>query len=358
MQPSPDPSTKRPLLEEEDSELALPPPGNPARGDLKSDRGGQDDENYSLLQLGASSGASGSSTSAAVFAKEGGVGSHRRPFEHEWQRTRESQGDAGAVELCQFSATAVRRPVDLQEGMEEDLPLAAGDDSPLSRSSNGGERHCFICLDGDKDSPLIRCCSTCYACTHTRCWREWRNSQRLTALRSRLLGLRMQSNNLLRCTICKSGTAVLAGEEGGLQWMNDLLCGVEGGRAVPLHQPQPHAGQDSDENDDVQLDDLVDMRTCLALMAYLGVLVLVLIIACVLIVTQRFYAGDVVLCCIIALYELSVLQVVALTVARRRSSMLASAASREERSNDQESPGGVDLEMQLQARDVPIPAHF
>ena len=76
--------------------------------------------------------------------------------------------------------------------------------------------------------------------THRRCWREWRNNQHRTALRSHLLGLlgteewvrepfeqsknsaracslvgrlRIQTNHMLRCTICKSGTAMVEGEE-------------------------------------------------------------------------------------------------------------------------------------------------
>lgn len=217
------------------------------------------------------------------------------------------------------------------EGKEED---AAGG-SPAEKSphprrvQDDCQRACFICLqDGDKDNVLIPCCTTCYACTHVRCWREWRNNQRTTALRSRLLGLRMQSNHLLRCTICKSGTAVLDGKEDGLDWMNDIFASNEGsggGRAAGIQAQR----EDSDEDNDAQFEDLIDMKTCLALVVYLGVLALVLLVACVLIIMQRFYAGDVVLCCIITLYELSVLQIVSLTVARQRGVMVAAAVSRE-----------------------------
>eukprot|EP00448_Togula_jolla_P000252 CAMPEP_0170609630 /NCGR_PEP_ID=MMETSP0224-20130122/22228_1 /TAXON_ID=285029 /ORGANISM="Togula jolla, Strain CCCM 725" /LENGTH=469 /DNA_ID=CAMNT_0010934951 /DNA_START=60 /DNA_END=1469 /DNA_ORIENTATION=- len=200
------------------------------------------------------------------------------------------------------------------------------------------DRHCFICLqedDRDKDHPLVSCCTTCFARTHVRCWREWRNNQRVTALRSRLLGLRMQTNHLLRCTICKSGTALVEGEEDRLEWMNELICGGggQGGAPAAAGDDNGRPGgplaairmrrEDSDEDHDAQLDDLVDMRTCLALVVYLVVMVLVLFVTCMLILLQRFYAGDVVLCCIIALYELSVLQVVVLAVARRRGAMVA-----------------------------------
>lgn len=222
------------------------------------------------------------------------------------------------------------------------------------RGRNGDDRHCFICLgDGGKDTPLVRCCSTCYACVHVRCWRDWRNNQRITALRSRLLGLRMQTSNLLRCTICKSGTAVLAGEEDGLEWMNELLCGGGDNNTGPgrLFGNMLTHREDSDEDGDAQLEDLVDMRTCFALMVYLGVLILVLLVACTLIVMQQFYAGDVVLCCIIALYELSVLQIVALAVARRRGAILGAASSSSTTSGDR---SVLDLEAQRAAREVSL----
>lgn len=222
------------------------------------------------------------------------------------------------------------------------------------RGRSSGERQCFICLqDGGKESPLISCCSTCYACTHVRCWREWRNNQRLTALRSRLLGLRMQTNHLLRCTICKSGTAVLAGEEDGLEWMNELLCGSsetgDDGAVARVASVNLPRRDDTDEDDDPQFEDLVDMRACISLVVYLAMLIVVLVVACTLIITQQFYAGDVVLCCIILLYELCVLQVVALAIAWRRGAMAAAVASVAGHS--------IDVEAQQNARDVRLATH-
>eukprot|EP00434_Breviolum_minutum_P041327 symbB.v1.2.036765.t1/scaffold5262.1/size29222/2 len=204
-----------------------------------------------------------------------------------------------------------------EDGSRELLPVVAG----AGARAQGDDRQCFICLqEGEKDNPLVSCCSTCYACTHRRCWREWRNNQHRTALRSHLLGLRMQTNHMLRCTICKSGTAMVEGEENGLSWMNELMCGGEPsensllGRLVALGNRR----EDSDEDPEAQLEDLIDTRTCVALVIYLGLLIVAIIIACLLIVTQGFWAGDVVLCCIIALYELSVLQLVMLAILRRR----------------------------------------
>jgi len=210
--------------------------------------------------------------------------------------------------------------------------------------------------DEDDANTLTRCCTTCYTSVHVRCWREWRNNQRITALRSRLLGLRMQTNHLLRCTICKSGTALVEGEEDGLEWMNELLCGggeppqgddggaVAGVRLGALANAATGRANDSDEDGDTQLEDLVDMKTCLALVVYLAVLIIVLVIACILIVMQRFYAGDVILCCIIALYELSVLQIVALAVARRRFSLAGNAAATAATPTEDATAASVDLE--------------
>jgi len=209
-------------------------------------------------------------------------------------------------------------------------------DMPSSRVSpakgpGSNERHCFICLqDGDADNSLIACCTQCYACTHILCWREWRHSQCITGLRSRLLGHRTHTNNLLRCTICKTGTAVVSGEEDRLQWMGKLLCGGDNNSedtgiwgsdllAVPARR------EDSDEEHDASLEDLVDTRTCFAFIVYLVILILGIVVATALIVIQRFYAGDVVLCCVIGLYELSILQMVAIAVMRRRSALIASA---------------------------------
>jgi len=149
---------------------------------------------------------------------------------------------------------------------------------------------------------------------------------------------------------------MVAGEEDNLGWMNELLCGGDasggeegGARTIQLN---PLRQDDSDEDRDAQLEDLVDMRTCCALAVYLGVLVLVLIVACVLIVTQRFYAGDVVLCCIIVLYELSVLQVVAVAVARRRSAAVMGAAAAANAAQEASDDEDDDLEAPAARRDT------
>eukprot|EP00440_Ansanella_granifera_P040616 gb/GFBE01044051.1/.p1 GENE.gb/GFBE01044051.1/~~gb/GFBE01044051.1/.p1 ORF type:complete len:399 (+),score=58.83 gb/GFBE01044051.1/:1-1197(+) len=214
----------------------------------------------------------------------------------------------------------------------EPLPVVSASCSAASNAlRQGDDRNCFICLqDSDKENPLISCCSTCYARTHVRCWREWRSNQHRTALRSRLLGLRMQTNHMLRCTICKSGTALVDGEENALSWMNELMCGGEPSENSLLARLAAvgNRREDSDEDPEAQLEDLIDTRTCAALVIYLAMLIVVVVVACLLIITQRFWAGDVVLCCIIALYELSVLQLVVLAILRRRGAALAAANPR------------------------------
>mmetsp|Transcript_293 Transcript_293/g.999 ORF Transcript_293/g.999 Transcript_293/m.999 type:complete len:441 (+) Transcript_293:92-1414(+) len=224
--------------------------------------------------------------------------------------------------------------IDHQPATSSSEPPQEREERPMARE--GSDRHCFMCLGEDEpDNQLYPCCTTCYARVHIKCWKEWRHNQRITALRSRLLGLRMQSNNLLRCTICKSGTAVVTGEEGGLEWMNDMLCAGTDGNAREVAVGGLAAAlarrEESDGEGDGFPEELADTKTCVALVVYLSILVVVLLTTCVLIFMHQFYAYDVVLCCIMALYELSILQLVGLAIIRRRSAMVAAAQPREER---------------------------
>mmetsp|Transcript_192 Transcript_192/g.461 ORF Transcript_192/g.461 Transcript_192/m.461 type:complete len:357 (+) Transcript_192:37-1107(+) len=323
-------SSKRPLLEEDS--------GSPTRVQIGGQRASQDpgQERYALLQGDAAEPGSPGHVKSAEHS--GGVlqllhteeeqadrlQSDRRHADDAKRRPNESSDrrEAEAVSVEMQSLAEV-------DHSREPLPVVSAASSNAVRQ--GDDRNCFICLqDGDKDNPLVSCCSTCYARTHRRCWREWRNNQHRSALRSHLLGLRMQTNHMLRCTICKSGTAMVEGEENGLSWMNELMCGGEPsensllGRLIALGNRR----DDSDEDPEAQLEDLIDTRTCVALVIYLGVLIVAIVVSCVLIVTRGFWAGDVVLCCIIALYELSVLQLVLLAILRRRDTTLAATATR------------------------------
>eukprot|EP00439_Symbiodinium_sp_Y106_P062948 s1935_g9.t1 len=316
-------SSKRPLLEEDT--------GEPLRVPRAGQRAQDDPESYSLLQAGSTE----QHLSAGSEPEQGGG-------VLQFLRTEEEVADDRPVER-RYAEDATRRLGEARDGetaaiemqsMEavhsrELLPVVSAASSSAARP--GDDRTCFICLqDSEKDNPLVSCCSTCYARTHRRCWREWRNNQHRTALRSHLLGLRIQTNHMLRCTICKSGTAMVEGEENGLSWMNELMCGGEPsensllGRLIALGNRR----EDSDEDPEAQLEDLIDTRTCIALVIYLGVLIVAIVVACLLIVTRGFWAGDVVLCCIIALYELSVLQLVLLAILRRRDTTLQSAGTR------------------------------
>eukprot|EP00439_Symbiodinium_sp_Y106_P063357 s1935_g9.t2 len=350
-------SSKRPLLEEDT--------GEPLRVPRAGQRAQDDPESYSLLQAGSTE----QHLSAGSEPEQGGG-------VLQFLRTEEEVADDRPVER-RYAEDATRRLGEARDGetaaiemqsMEavhsrELLPVVSAASSSAARP--GDDRTCFICLqDSEKDNPLVSCCSTCYARTHRRCWREWRNNQHRTALRSHLLGLRIQTNHMLRCTICKSGTAMVEGEENGLSWMNELMCGGEPsensllGRLIALGNRR----EDSDEDPEAQLEDLIDTRTCIALVIYLGVVstseeftkgrktmedsescsrIIDLSFAGIL----QFWAGDVVLCCIIALYELSVLQaglaqeralslllclvqLVLLAILRRRDTTLQSAGTR------------------------------
>ncbi|SBS98576.1 conserved Plasmodium protein, unknown function [Plasmodium ovale] len=93
---------------------------------------------------------------------------------------------------------------------------------PIMRKSNNiieekTELFCFICLEKNlENSHLLSCCSLCTACVHKKCWYSWRKTQKLSSLRSKLLGL----NKLdpLLCTICKTGTAKIE-EEKDFNWL-------------------------------------------------------------------------------------------------------------------------------------------
>jgi len=297
------------------------PPGSPERATLPAPAASSEASSSSstapaVLQPATRSARELPLRAAAAQATAAPAATERRLESEE----EEPGGGSVAIEMRSLiSQTSASSAADGSAAVAAPAVGGVSSSEPSSASTAPGagspDRHCFICLqDEDEENPLTPCCTTCFARVHVRCWREWRNNQRITALRSRLLGLRMQTNHLLRCTICKSGTALVAGEEDGLEWMNELLCGGEVGRTegAPPQTGGPMRRDESDEDNDAQFEELVDMKTCLALVVYLGVLILVLLIACLLIVMQRFYAGDVILCCIIALYELSVLQIVAL----------------------------------------------
>eukprot|EP00927_Polykrikos_kofoidii_P072106 TRINITY_DN6825_c0_g1_i1.p1 TRINITY_DN6825_c0_g1~~TRINITY_DN6825_c0_g1_i1.p1 ORF type:complete len:472 (-),score=61.72 TRINITY_DN6825_c0_g1_i1:34-1449(-) len=230
---------------------------------------------------------------------DGEIAIEMRNFEHPEQ---EESGDA---ELGQST------------GASSDATLSLSAATPRGRGS--GNRQCFICLqEHDKDNRLVPCCTTCYACTHVRCWREWRNNQRITTLRSRLLGLRMQADNLLLCSICKSGTAMVRGEEDGLEWMNELFCRTSGGVDDRMIQLARRQNDSNDELESNYYNDFMESRTWWTVGVYIIFFVFVLSVSVTVAITQHFYAGDVALCCVIAIYELSVLHIVALVVTRRR----------------------------------------
>jgi len=137
---------------------------------------------------------------------------------------------------------------------------------------------------------------------------------------------------------------VLAGEESTLGWMNDFLCGSGNpGSSGPAGSLGQGESDDDELTSDLQMEDIVDKRTCLAILIYIGVLILIVFLTCAILVSRRFYAGDVILCCIITLYQLSVLQVVSLAVARRRGQMMASATAAQE---------GDSVDLEGEARNV------
>ncbi|EER19668.1 hypothetical protein Pmar_PMAR012656 [Perkinsus marinus ATCC 50983] len=124
------------------------------------------------------------------------------------------------------------------------------------------DRMCFICLEGPEGEcgELVPCCDRCYAHVHRGCWAEWRQNQRMTALRSRLTGLRPAGTDPFLCSICKTGQACVEGESHDVAW----LAAVTGSRSSRGRQSpwevlgsfgaRSDASSDSDEDDDLFAD--------------------------------------------------------------------------------------------------------
>ncbi|CAD2105736.1 conserved Plasmodium protein, unknown function [Plasmodium vinckei brucechwatti] len=86
---------------------------------------------------------------------------------------------------------------------------------------------CFICLEKNlKDFVLYPCCSLCSAVVHKKCWYKLRRTQKLSSLRSKLLGLNKLDPIL--CSICKTGVAKIEEEEGDdFKWAQDCNSNKE-----------------------------------------------------------------------------------------------------------------------------------
>eukprot|EP00397_Hematodinium_sp_SG-2012_P061943 GEMP01082829.1.p1 GENE.GEMP01082829.1~~GEMP01082829.1.p1 ORF type:complete len:238 (+),score=42.68 GEMP01082829.1:186-899(+) len=183
---------------------------------------------------------------------------------------------------------------------QDDLELQA----VKSNLSSEYERTCFICLgdEGSSEEGLVPCCTQCYTQVHPRCWRDWRNNQRITVLRSRLLGIRVQKNHM-QCSICKTGLARVPGEDiSELEWLD----------------------RDSDDeassDDRDELSQFVDVKMCSVRLVVANgfLLILMILFAGVAVCFKHYFAGDVVLFSFIGVYEVGVFQILALMVIHRR----------------------------------------
>eukprot|EP01053_Blabericola_migrator_P003641 Blabericola_migrator_1__3640@NODE_208_length_11399_cov_361_320155_g179_i0_p2_GENE_NODE_208_length_11399_cov_361_320155_g179_i0NODE_208_length_11399_cov_361_320155_g179_i0_p2_ORF_typecomplete_len325_score47_94ProkRING_1/PF14446_6/0_03ProkRING_1/PF14446_6/9e02FANCL_C/PF11793_8/0_34Phage_holin_3_6/PF07332_11/0_31DUF3341/PF11821_8/0_38DUF1700/PF08006_11/0_72Zn_ribbon_17/PF17120_5/3RINGv/PF12906_7/1_2RINGv/PF12906_7/5_7e02DUF2180/PF09947_9/1_1DUF2180/PF09947_9/1_2e04Promethin/PF16015_5/4_4zfRING_2/PF len=105
-----------------------------------------------------------------------------------------------------------RRPPPEDETLVRYPPRFEQGDTPRETLTGA----CFICLEDGSRRPLVACCSQCSAVTHEKCWFRWRRRQRLATLRARLLATNI--TDPLCCTICKTGVAQIAREEGRLGW--------------------------------------------------------------------------------------------------------------------------------------------
>lgn len=180
--------------------------------------------------------------------------------------------------------------------------------NPNNNDEGDLERTCFICLadDENSDAGLVRCCTQCYTQVHAKCWKDWRNNQRITILRSHLLGLRVPRNQLL-CSICKTGQAKVPEEDTSeLEWLDR------------------HNDDDSQSEDMDELSQFVDSKMCTSRLLFMNavLLVIVLIVSILAVTLGHYYTGDIVLFSFIGVYEVGIFEILALMVFRRRQQML------------------------------------
>lgn len=334
-----DASTKRPLLAEssfDEESRCLPSIAVPRRTlaqEAESERQGllRNDEPQDTSHPTEEQNASNVSPAVAVSSAPQAL-SQQRPHSVAPGSTlpKNAAAEPESFEMQRVpSAASASSPS--KAGSPRDLPPPGSEvemrDAQAQACPAGMERQCFICLgDGDAENPLIACCSTCYASTHVKCWNEWRISQRHTALRSSLLGQRVQTDSLLRCTICKSGTALVVGEESGLAWMQQH----EGGSTDEGLGGITGVGGSSEDDDERQLENVINNKMCTMSFLCVNLLVFLLVaaVATLLISVKHLAAGDVIFCCIIGLFELGVLQVVLQVIMQRRNSIIVASTMR------------------------------
>ncbi|VWU48614.1 conserved protein, unknown function [Hepatocystis sp. ex Piliocolobus tephrosceles] len=88
----------------------------------------------------------------------------------------------------------------------------------INNIEDKNELFCFICLENDlENGALVSCCSLCTGRVHVKCWYNLREIQKLSSLRSKLLGL--NKIDPLICSICKTGKARIKHEK-DMKWLN------------------------------------------------------------------------------------------------------------------------------------------
>eukprot|EP00920_Eleutheroschizon_duboscqi_P042081 GHVT01100801.1.p1 GENE.GHVT01100801.1~~GHVT01100801.1.p1 ORF type:complete len:430 (-),score=25.71 GHVT01100801.1:345-1634(-) len=174
-------------------------------------------------------------------------------------------------------------------------------------------RSCFICLDGSgtcRKRHLLSCCSQCYAVVHKGCWQDWRLNQRFATIRARLLG--QNPPNPLSCTICKTGTARVYGEEDGMRWAMPDDPVQERLQDQLLQTIALMLNDDEDDEDEPPM--CTGLITCLNLVVlFVGTFVNIMLIC-----LSTYYPSDVVLLSLFLLYEFFVVELIILAIWQRR----------------------------------------
>eukprot|EP00922_Rhytidocystis_sp_ex-Travisia-forbesii_P030491 GHVS01045050.1.p1 GENE.GHVS01045050.1~~GHVS01045050.1.p1 ORF type:complete len:379 (+),score=43.70 GHVS01045050.1:132-1268(+) len=181
---------------------------------------------------------------------------------------------------------------------------------------------CFICLEDGGLKSLVPCCSQCYAVVHKNCWRDWRLSQRLASVRSRLLGQNLP--NPLTCSICRTGSAGVAGMEDGRSWTahNDPV--QERLQEELLQTIGRMLSDDEDDEDEPSICNAA--LTCANFFVFCCIVLVDVVLLSTGLVNgkdarSQMYPAAVVLLSMFVMYELVVLQLVVLAIMQRRNAL-------------------------------------
>eukprot|EP00922_Rhytidocystis_sp_ex-Travisia-forbesii_P018975 GHVS01028176.1.p1 GENE.GHVS01028176.1~~GHVS01028176.1.p1 ORF type:complete len:367 (-),score=45.83 GHVS01028176.1:118-1218(-) len=186
----------------------------------------------------------------------------------------------------------------------------------------GRSGSCFICLEDGGSKCLVPCCSQCYAVVHKTCWRDWRLSQRLASIRSRLLGQNLP--NPLTCSICRTGAAGVVGMEDGRSWAAHDDPVQERLQEELLQTIGRMLNEDEDDEDEPSICNA--LMTCVNFFIFCCIIMVDVVLLSTGLVNgkdsrSQMYPAAVVLLSMFVMYELVVLQLIVLAILQRRNAL-------------------------------------